>query len=324
MIAQVRSILPSAILVLSTSVAFGQATPAEAVVSAVAGSDSAPVSVITMEVPVVTVEKPSFPPSGVTLATIIELDAPDPLALTVPMPPLAINPGTTLTLRPSTTTWSSLENVRWFKNGESIAVANGSPPHSLVLPSVTNLDSGSYRATFTGDGEDAGTVFAHVLVHPGLNHPLTNISTRATIGPENPQVIVGFSIPQKIEAEYRPKKLLVRAIGESLQDYGVNNPLPDPTLRIFDADGNDVSPAQIFITVVYDDGTTPRSRYYESVASAANSVGAFPVPVPGPESPLVSEYSELAELPPGAYTIVVTSAGGQSGDVLVEVYEVGL
>ena len=64
------------------------------------------------------------------------------------------------------------------------------------------------------------------------------------------------------------------------------------------------------------------SRYYEQVAAAAQNVGAFPIPLPGPESPPVSEYADLVSLPPGIYTIVVESDGGLSGDVLVEIYEI--
>ena len=265
---------------------------------------------------------PEFAPLGVSLATVIELDEPNPAALPVPMPPLAINPGTTVTLRPLSAKWTALSNVQWFKNGAPLAYPVSAPIGSLILPAVTSADSGSYRVTFTGDGQATGTVFAHLLVQPGNNTPLVNISTRATISPANPQVVVGFSIPRIIDSEYLSKQLLIRAVGETLQNFDVNNPLVDPILRIFDADGTDVTPIHFFPAVIYEDGTTPESRYYGDVAEAANAVGAFYVPVPSPESPPITEYSDLVTLNPGTYTVVVTSAGGQTGEVLVEVYEV--
>jgi|GEM_PF-1183054 len=279
-------------------------------------------------IPVIALESinpvPEFAPLGVTLATVIELDEPNPLALPVPMPPLAINPGTTLTLRPLSTKWTTISNVQWYKNGSPLANSATAPPPSLVLPAVTTADSASYRATFTGDGTTTGTVFAHILVHPGINHPLVNISTRATISPANPQVVVGFSIPQKITSENLGKGLLIRAVGETLAQFDITNPLPDPILRIFDSAGNDVTPIHVFPTVIYDDGTTPESRYYDTVSSAAVAAGAFAVPVLSQESPPITEYSDLVTLSSGTYTVVVTSAGGQTGEVLVEVYSIGL
>ena len=219
--------------------------------------------------PIVQIDVTSTAPLGVSLTTEIQLDEPDPLALTVTMPPLAINPWTTLTLRPSSTRWSEMSNVQWFKNGEPVAITTSNPVNALRLSHVTSADTGSYRATLTGDGNETGTVIAHVLVQPGLNHPLKNVSTRGTIGQENPQVIVGFSIPQKIASEHRPKNLLIRAVGDTLEGFGVINPLPDPAVHIYDAQGNDVTPSRVFTAVVYGDGTTPQSRYYEHVAAAA-------------------------------------------------------
>lgn len=310
------------LIVLPLAAAAQTATPEPSTSTTVVFTGFTPEVTVWPAPPLVT--EPSTAPMGVTLNTTIELDEPDPLALTVPMPPLAINPGTTVTLRPSAATEQEISSVTWTKNGDPIAVAAISPPHGLLLTAVTSADSGSYRATFSVDGVESGTVFAHILVRPGINHPLKNISTRATINSSNPQLIAGFSIPEEIAAEYRPKKLLIRAVGETLAGYDVLNPLPDPEVHIYDATGNEVTLDRVFSDVVYDDGTTPESRYYESVAAAAQAVGAFPVPVPGPESPPISEFSELAELPPGSYTVVVSSAGGQSGDVLVEVYEVEL
>lgn len=288
------------------------------------GGTTTTVTVVPVNPVVITDPIPEFAPLGVNLATVIELDEPNRLALTVPMPPLAINPGTTLTLRPLSSKWTTISNVQWFKNGEPLANSPTAPAHSLVLPEVTSADSGSYRATFTGDGTATGTVFAHVLVHPGINTPLVNISTRATISPANPQVVVGFSIPEKITAEHLGKRLLIRAVGDTLAQFDVANPLADPVLRIFDSDGNDVTPIHVFPAVIYEDGTTPESRYYDTVSSAAAGAGAFAVPVPSQESPPITEYSDLVTLSPGAYTVVVTSAGGQTGEVLVEVYTVGL
>ena len=261
---------------------------------------------------------PELAPPETKLTTTIDLGEPNPLALYLPSPPISINPGTTLTLRPDSATWSNVTNVQWFKNGEPI----GETSANLVIPATTSDDNGSYRATFTSDGEAAGTVPAHIIVSHGLNHPLVNISTRVTISSASPRAIVGFVVPEKISSDYLPKTFLIRGIGPSLVDYGVTDPLPDPLIQVFDAEGNDVTPAWAFAQIVYDDGTTPESHYYTSVAAAAQAVGAFPIPVPGPENPPIAEFAELAAFAPGSYTVVLSSDGGQSGEALIEVYNI--
>ncbi|MCC5022781.1 MAG: hypothetical protein J6386_08280 [Candidatus Synoicihabitans palmerolidicus] len=50
------------------------------------------------------------------------------------------------------------------------------------------------------------------------------------------------------------------------------------------------------------------------------SVGAFPLP--SPEDPAyAAEPVHIYHLPPGAYTVTVKFASGQSGEVLLEIYE---
>ncbi len=286
-----------------------------------AAADSQPHISIAEPQPYTTVV-PEFAPFGITPSTTLDLASTNPLVLTIPMPPVAINPGTHLTLRLDPTSWTTTAGITWLKNGEVIA---GETDATLVLPAVTAADSGSYQARLTGDDTAATTVLAHLVVRPAPNHPLTNISTRARISPESPEIIVGFVVPERLSnAEYLPKGLLLRAVGPALANLGVPNPLPDPTVQVFTADGQDVTPAYGFATVIYEDGSTPETRYYQRVAEAAATVGAFPVPVPTREIPDVPDYAELAGLPAGAYTLVVRSAAGQSGNVLVEVYQVGL
>lgn len=199
-----------------------------------------------------------------------------------------MNPGATLTLQPSSTRWASISGVQWFKNGNPIA---GGAESALVLANVDLNDTGSYRATLTGDGEQTGTVFAHVLVQSDINHPLTNISTRGTIGPTNPQVIVGFSIPQKIDSEHRPKRLLVRAVGDTLQDFGVTNPLPDPEVHIFDSQGNDVE-----IVILGIAGGPPKSTFTLGRSAVAYNVVA---PEPAPANIITSCTTVILNLADG-------------------------
>ena len=65
-----------------------------------------------------------------------------------------------------------------------------------------------------------------------LSQPV-NVSTRGNVlGGEN------VSIGGFIVGGTTPKKLIIRAIGPSLQQFGIANALSDPVLQIFSAAGN--------------------------------------------------------------------------------------
>src|SRR5216117_601823 len=61
---------------------------------------------------------------------------------------------------------------------------------------------------------------------------LSNISTRALVQTGDNVMIGGF-IVQGTE----PKRVIIRAIGPELSQYGVPNPLQDPTLELHDGTG---------------------------------------------------------------------------------------
>lgn len=164
--------------------------------------------------------------------------------------------------------------------------------------------------------------------NPDAEQPLVNISTRTTITADNPRVIVGFTVPAhptKPQGIY-PKTLVLRAVGPALADYGVDQPLADPRVQVFNAAGDEVSANWLydFTQPVPTDNENEtaaiRVTVAADVAAAAAAVGAFPVPVPTADELVVPDYSAVVGLPPGNYTIVVSSASGGTGDVVVEVY----
>lgn len=268
------------------------------------------------EYPVYWGPAPSVSPVGVALTTTVALAPITSASLVLPLPPFPANPGSNVVLRLDGT-WAAISQVQWFKN--DVPVATGS---ELVLTEIKVADSGSYRATVVTAGEEKNSAVAQLLVGAGNNHPLVNISTRGAIGPSNPQMIVGFSVPERMAAYYLPKTLLLRAVGPALADLDVVDPLPDPVVHVYDAEGNDVTPVYAFAQIVYDDGSTEESRHYARIADTAAAIGAFPIPVPTAESPTVPDYSQITAFAPGTYTFVVSSASGASGTVLAEIYEV--
>jgi hypothetical protein len=105
-----------------------------------------------------------------------------------------------------------------------------------------------------------------------------------------------------------PKKLLIRAVGPRLGDFGVNY-LPNPRMKIFDGSQN--------VVRTIDDWRDDNSfSELSDIVTATASAGAFPL-----EQDTASAAT-LVTLDPGAYTVQVDSADEGVGDVLVEVYEI--
>ena len=94
-----------------------------------------------------------------------------------------------------------------------------------------------------------------------------------------------------------PATVLFRAIGPSLAGAGIQNPLLDPTLDLFDTQGT---------SLATDD------NWKEAEQGAIEATGL------APSNEL--EAALLVDLNPGSFTAVVRGAGGTTGVALIEVY----
>ena len=93
-------------------------------------------------------------------------------------------------------------------------------------------------------------------------------------------------------------KLIIRAIGPSLAQYGIANPLGNPTLDLHNGDG----------AVIQSNDNWKDTQQAE--IEAANLA---------PQNDLESAIA--ATLPVGHYTAIVRGADGTSGVALVEAYK---
>ena len=130
---------------------------------------------------------------------------------------------------------------------------------------------------------------------------IVNVSARVTLG-SGQMVTPGFVVRDV------PTKLLIRAVGPRLGDFGVDY-LPNPRMTIFDASQNVVR------TIDDWESDNPVSELSDLMTATA-SAGAFPL-----EQDTASAAT-LVTLDPGVYTVQVDSADEGVGDVLVEVYEI--
>ncbi|MDP9099133.1 MAG: DVUA0089 family protein, partial [Verrucomicrobiota bacterium] len=141
--------------------------------------------------------------------------------------------------------------------------------------------------------KNGSTGTALVEVYDGdlkADSQLANISTRGFVGAGDDVLIAGFVVGTGLG------DVVVRALGPSLAQFGVADPIADPTLELHDGNGNVTS---------NDDW----------------QIGANPASIPASLRPHDPRESALhLSLPPGNYTAVVRGKGSAVGVALVEAY----
>ena len=75
-------------------------------------------------------------------------------------------------------------------------------------------------------------------LNSAANAKLANISTRGFVQTADNVMIGGFVLGG---SSTNPAKVVVRALGPSLAQAGINNPLSNPTLQLFDSNGQSVA-----------------------------------------------------------------------------------
>jgi glucose/arabinose dehydrogenase len=120
-----------------------------------------------------------------------------------------------------------------------------------------------------------------------------DISSRSHVASGNNVMIGGFIIGGSAS-----KRVILRAIGPSLQQSNVPNPLPDPVLELHGATG-------ALLTSNNDWRETQESEIVNTGLAPQNNF----------------ESAIVATLQPGAYTAIVAGRAGASGVALVEVYD---
>jgi hypothetical protein len=153
---------------------------------------------------------------------------------------------------------------------------------------------------FAPDGEQ--TTFASGLANPSflafepVSEKLLNVSARGLIqGSE--QVLIGGFI---VGGNALPNNLVViRAVGPSLAQAGVSNPLLDPVLELHDATG---------VVIASND------NWQDTQRAQIMALGLSPSDA--------RESAIVKQLPAGNYTAVVRGTDDSAGTALVEVFNV--
>ena len=185
-------------------------------------------------------------------------------------------------------------NDEWDQHARKSEIpAHLIPNFQLEAVIVATLEPGAYTAIVRGNSATTGVGLIEIYEADDSASRLENISTRGDVGTGDNVMIGGLIISGS-----QSKTVLIRAIGPSLANFDVPGPLLDPVLQIFSGqalvDSND---------------------NWQTHANASN--------VPQNLQPTdPNESAILVTLLPGAYTAIVSGAGGSTGIGLVEVFEV--
>jgi hypothetical protein len=200
-------------------------------------------------------------------------------------------------------------NTGWTTGGAAADIAAAAARGGAFALDANSADSallatlapGNYTAVISAaDGRPGvGLVEVYDLSAEASGPGVSNLSVRALSGADAQTLIVGVVVQGAA-----PKRLLIRAVGPGLAQFGVSGILERPQLAVFSGQSE-----------IARNAGWSTSLDAAAIAQAATRVGAFPLASASLDSALI------VSLAPGAYTAQVSGPAGSTGVALVEVYE---
>lgn len=185
-------------------------------------------------------------------------------------------------------------NNNWTDNVDqqnAIAAIHMQPGNGLESAILWNLPAGSYTVTM-GSGNGGTGIGLVELYDLGGAASIVNMSSRAQVGTDNNAMIAGLYVGDNIRA-------VVRAIGPTLGNYGIQGALQDPTLELYNSQGTLID----------------SNDNWQSYAQSPEIQQLGLQPANGYESAI------LSTLTPGApYSVVVRGFNNTTGIGMVELY----
>jgi hypothetical protein len=185
-------------------------------------------------------------------------------------------------------------NANWRSSQEAEIQQSGLAPPSDNEPAIIwSLPEGNYTAVLRGASDTAGIALVEIFdLDPPGGATIVNLSTRADVETSDNVVIGGFIIGGD-----QPTKVMIRAIGPSLTQYGVSAALLDPMLELHDCNGS----------LIGQNDNWRSDQQQQIIASGL-------APSDDRESAII------ATLQPSGYTAIVRGTNNTTGVALVEVY----
>jgi hypothetical protein len=168
---------------------------------------------------------------------------------------------------------------------------------------IANLQAGNYTAIVRGVGNTAGVALVEVYdLSPGASSSLGNISTRSFVQTGEHVMIGGFIVQGT-----GPKRVIIRAIGPELTQYGIADALDNPRLELHNGSRALIATNDDWQTTIL--GGIITSNQVSDIQNSGHAPTA------------VSESAIIANLQPGNYTAIVRGVTNTTGVALVEVYD---
>ena len=183
-------------------------------------------------------------------------------------------------------------NDDWDEQDPATIATGLTPTDALESMVVATLPAGAYTAVL--ETKDSPGIALFELYQLGNNAAsgVVNLSTRGRVGLGDDVMIAGFILTGD-----HSTRVIVRAIGPSLSEAHISQPLADPELELYDGNGS----------LIFQNDNWRSEQEAQIVASGM---------APSAEQ----ESAIIATLPAGNYSAVVRGVGGSEGVALVEIY----
>jgi hypothetical protein len=231
--------------------------------------------------------------SGTANKTVV-ITAKGPSLTAFNVPNALPDPSITIVRMSDSATIATNDNWETDSNAAQLQASGFAPSHPLESAVLRTLAPGAYTAIVSGalGTTGVGLVEVYEVDHP--DSPLMNISTRGQVRTGADVMIGGFVVQGN-----EPRQVVITARGPSLAQYGIANPLNNPTLTVVRASDNSI--------IATNDN-------WENDPNAAAIVASGYAPSNNQESAV------LLTLDPGAYTALVSGVGNTTGVGIIEVW----
>lgn len=160
--------------------------------------------------------------------------------------------------------------------------------------------AGQFVGKKVGEGEKLSYIFS-TSSGGGVSNTLVNISTLARLASGNDALVSGFVISGQ-----SPQRVLVRAVGPSLAEFGVSDVAARPQLAVFQGSR----------MIATNEAWGPTEDSVSALTDAFDRSGAFRL------NNASRDAAVVLLMQPGAYTVQVRNGEAKGGSVLLEVYDI--
>lgn len=189
-------------------------------------------------------------------------------------------------------------NDDWKTNQQEVEDSGLAPSDDRESALVLTVDPGAYTVVMRGKNNGSGIGVVDMFdIGLAANARLANVSSRGKIGTGDNVLIGGFFAGPQTAAV---TGVVFRAIGPSLSNFGVPQPMQDPMIEIHNGNGD--------VIASNDDWQSSQKTEIEAAGLA-------------PSDPRESAIL-LRNFDPGPYTAIVLGKNNATGVGLVEIYDV--